>query len=200
MAELEEDKKLTPKQAFFCKEYLVDLNATQAAIRAGYAVKTATSIGCENLSKPNIAKQIAKLKALRAEQTQINAAYMLKLLSDIVETDLTEAIRITREEMQALPKEIRRLVTHVKREVIDPEELSEDLDEAHDPLDFEKYDTGQRLEVFTLSFIDKKSVIEMLNRHVGFYEQDNAQKSKLNLSTSEPEVSEISITIKKTDK
>ena len=46
--------KLTPKQARFCEEYLVDLNATQAAIRAGYSVESAGSIGSENLTKPEI--------------------------------------------------------------------------------------------------------------------------------------------------
>ena len=46
--------KLTPKQQKFCDEYLIDCNATQAAIRAGYSAKTAKEIGCENLSKPNI--------------------------------------------------------------------------------------------------------------------------------------------------
>ena len=44
--------KLTPKQRRFVNEYLIDLNATQAAIRAGYSKKTAQQIGAENLSKP----------------------------------------------------------------------------------------------------------------------------------------------------
>lgn len=44
--------KLTEKQQRFVDEYLIDLNATQAAIRAGYSVKTADAIGCENLTKP----------------------------------------------------------------------------------------------------------------------------------------------------
>ncbi len=45
---------LTPKQARFVEEYLIDLNATQAAIRAGYSAKTARAMGCENLTKPDI--------------------------------------------------------------------------------------------------------------------------------------------------
>ena len=58
---------LTPKQEKFVAEYLVDLNATQAAIRSGYSVKTATAIGTENLRKPQIADAIAvkQGKALR---------------------------------------------------------------------------------------------------------------------------------------
>ena len=46
--------KLTAKQERFCEEYLIDLNATQAAIRAGYSVESAGSIGSENLTKPEI--------------------------------------------------------------------------------------------------------------------------------------------------
>lgn len=52
--------RLTAKQERFCREYLVDLNATQAAIRAGYSQKTAYSIGEENLKKPEIKKFISK--------------------------------------------------------------------------------------------------------------------------------------------
>lgn len=54
------DKKLTAKQQRFCDEYLIDLNATQAAIRAGYSKKTAGVIATENLQKPNIRDYIDK--------------------------------------------------------------------------------------------------------------------------------------------
>ena len=53
--------KLNQKQTLFCDEYLIDLNATQAAIRAGYSEKTARFIGAENLTKPNIAEYIQTL-------------------------------------------------------------------------------------------------------------------------------------------
>lgn len=49
---------LTPKQTRFIREYLIDLNATQAAIRAGYSKRTAKDIACENLAKPNIQEVI----------------------------------------------------------------------------------------------------------------------------------------------
>ena len=51
-------KKLTPKQERFVDEYLLDLNATQAAIRAGYSKRSARAIGAENLTKPNIQQRI----------------------------------------------------------------------------------------------------------------------------------------------
>ena len=70
--------KLTAKQEMFVQEYLVDLNATQAAIRAGYSAKTANVIGPENLSKPCIAELIVKAKAERMKEVKIDAAYVLR--------------------------------------------------------------------------------------------------------------------------
>ena len=70
--------KLTPKQQRFIEEYLIDLNATQAAIRAGYSAKTARAIGCENLAKPNIQEAIAKAKLERSEATKIDAEWVLR--------------------------------------------------------------------------------------------------------------------------
>jgi phage terminase small subunit len=62
---------LTPKQRRFIEEYVIDLNATQAAIRSGYSKKTARDIGCENLAKPNIAESIAELQSERSKRTGI---------------------------------------------------------------------------------------------------------------------------------
>ena len=65
--------KLTAKQAAFVAEYLIDLNATQAAIRAGYSGKTAFIIGFENLSKPNIAEAISEAQEHRAKRLLVTA-------------------------------------------------------------------------------------------------------------------------------
>jgi phage terminase small subunit len=62
---------LTPKQQRFVDEYLIDLNATQAAIRAGYAQKAAYATGAENLKKPQIAAAIAAKQAVRSERTEV---------------------------------------------------------------------------------------------------------------------------------
>ena len=71
------DGKLTAKQELFCKEYLVDLNATQAAIRAGYSAKTAQPISSELLSKPIISARIQGGMDKRAEKTEITAEEVL---------------------------------------------------------------------------------------------------------------------------
>ena len=63
--------KLTAKQEKFCNEYLIDLNATQAAIRAGYSSKTANRIATENLSKPVISQYIQEQRQKTAEKAEI---------------------------------------------------------------------------------------------------------------------------------
>lgn len=70
--------KLNDRQVRFCEEYLIDLNAMQSAIRAGYSEKTAKQMGSENLSKPDIASYIAELKQKRSDETTIDAAWVLR--------------------------------------------------------------------------------------------------------------------------
>ena len=70
--------KLTARQERFIDEYLIDLNATQAAIRAGYSVKSARAIACENLAKPDIQGAIAEAKRDRSEATKIDSDWVLR--------------------------------------------------------------------------------------------------------------------------
>ncbi|MBI4858489.1 MAG: terminase small subunit [Acetobacterium woodii] len=86
--------KLTEKQKRFCDEYLIDLNATQAAIRAGYSNKTANRIGTENLSKPVIQKYIEQRLVDREKRTEITQDRVLKELSKIGFLDATGFVKI----------------------------------------------------------------------------------------------------------
>lgn len=76
-------RKLTKKQQLFVDEYLIDLNATQAAIRAGYSTQTAYSIGEENLKKPEIKNSIEKALAERSRRTGISADRIINELAKI---------------------------------------------------------------------------------------------------------------------
>ena len=76
--------KMTAKQQRFCDEYLIDLNATQAAIRAGYSKKTAYSIGVENLKKPEIEKYIAERMAEKESQLIASQDEVLKYLTSVL--------------------------------------------------------------------------------------------------------------------
>lgn len=76
---------LTAKQQRFVDEYLIDLNATQAAIRAGYSKKTAASIGQENLRKPEIEKALRSATQERSQRTAITQDYVLSGIVEVVE-------------------------------------------------------------------------------------------------------------------
>lgn len=76
-------KALNPKQTRFVAEYLIDSNATQAAIRAGYSKRTAYSIGAENLKKPEIAAAIASATAMVADRLDITAEKVLRDIEDV---------------------------------------------------------------------------------------------------------------------
>ncbi|EPL9570915.1 terminase small subunit [Providencia rettgeri] len=83
---------LTDKQEIFCREYLIDLNATQAAIRAGYSEKTANRTASENLSKPDIQLRISELLKKRSDRLQIDADYVLNRLVEIDQMDVLDIL------------------------------------------------------------------------------------------------------------
>ena len=85
--------QMTPKQKLFCEEYLVDLNATQAAIRAGYSKKTAAVVGYENLTKPHIAEAIEKSMEERQKRIHITQDRVLQELSRIAFFDIRKLYR-----------------------------------------------------------------------------------------------------------
>lgn len=98
---------MTPKQQAFVLEYLKDLNATQAAIRAGYSEDTARSIGSENLTKPDIAEAITKAQAERAEKCEIDALWVLR------EAKATYLAAREKEEHSAAVSALKLVGTHV---------------------------------------------------------------------------------------
>lgn len=84
--------KLTAKQARFVEEYLIDLNAAAAAIRAGYSAKMAKSIGHQNLQRPAIAEAIATAQAARAKRTEVDADWVLRRLAEEATADLADIL------------------------------------------------------------------------------------------------------------
>ena len=87
MAELK-----APKREMFCREYIKDLNGTQAAIRAGYSEKTANRIASQLLSKLDIQSRIAEMQSVRVEEVRIDANYVLKRLIEIDEMDVADIL------------------------------------------------------------------------------------------------------------
>lgn len=78
-----EDKQLTDKQELFCQEYLIDLNATKAAIRAGYSEASAYSIGSENLRKPELRARVAQLMDERNKRTLVHQDFVIDNLVEV---------------------------------------------------------------------------------------------------------------------
>ncbi len=74
---------LKAKQEKFCEEYMIDLNATQAAIRAGYSKKCAGTQGAENMQKPAILDRIATLREEQASRTLVDADFVIKGLLQV---------------------------------------------------------------------------------------------------------------------
>lgn len=83
---------LTDQQELFCKEYIIDLNATQAAKRAGYSEKTAQEQGSRLLSNVMVQERITELKSDREKRLQIDADWVLK-----------QAVKVHERCMQAEP-------------------------------------------------------------------------------------------------
>lgn len=150
--------KLTNKQEMFCQEYIKDLNATQAAIRAGYSKKTAEVIGSENLIKPKVKERIQELKDKRVQRTKIDADYMTKTLQSWLEVDVTQLLSLTVEQIKSLPLEVRKMVQAAKPTSI-------------------KTEDGQVL--YDIKFVSKEKAAEMLSKHIGYFEKDNEQKITL---------------------
>jgi len=151
---------LKDKQLLFCIEYMVDLNATQAAIRAGYSKATAHSIGNENLIKPAIQNKISELKQKRSEKVEVSAESMLRLLKNFAYSDITDTLFCSPEELKQLPLEVRRLISSYK-------------------LTTRTTRQGKKVEVekmVELKFVDKLKACDMINRHIGLYEKDNNQQ------------------------
>ena len=89
-------KSLTPKQSRFVDEYLIDLNATQAAIRAGYSAKTADRIGAQLLGKAWVAAAVSGRMAERQERTEITQDMVLRRYWDIATADQNELAQYRR--------------------------------------------------------------------------------------------------------
>ena len=84
--------ELNQRQELFCREYINDLNGTQAAIRAGYSPKTADRMAYELLKKPEIQAFVLQSKAERVEEVKIDANYVLKRLIEIDEMDVADIL------------------------------------------------------------------------------------------------------------
>ena len=153
---------LNDKQAKFVEEYLVDLNATQAAIRAGYSPKTAGAQGFDLLKKPEIAAAIEKKRSQHAASTGLT-----------VERLLTEAMRLAFFDVRKL--------TDADGNPIPINQLDDDTAAAIQGLELaterSRDEDGQATVVRKYKVADKNSAIERLFKHMGLFDKDNKQRN-----------------------
>jgi phage terminase small subunit len=114
------ERPLTPKQARFIQEYLIDLNASQAARRAGYSAKSASDIGQQLLGKPHISRAIAERKRALAEQSAMSAAEVLSELAVLASSNVRHYTVDDRGKLRladGVPDSAWRAVSSVKHKV-----------------------------------------------------------------------------------
>ncbi len=156
--------KLSQKQDMFCREYIIDLNATQAAIRAGYSKKTANRIGPENLSKLVIQEKLSELIGKRLTRVEITADTVLRECMRIALADVGQAFKEdgSLKDIHDIPEDIRRAISGF--EVI----------EEFDTVDNKQVHCGWLKKV---KFWSKDKNVEVLFKHLGMFEMDNVQKT-----------------------
>lgn len=154
---------LNAKQSRFVDEYLVDLNATQAAIRAGYSEKTAGQIGEENLKKPEIAAAVAERMKRREKRTEITQDRVLREYARIAFLDPR---KLFDDDGQPL---------HISQ-------LDDDTAAAIAGLDVVKQGNQEvgLAEVLKIKLVDKKGALDSVARHLGMF------NDKLDLNMTGP--------------
>lgn len=139
--------KLTPKQKRFVAEYMVDLNATQAAIRAGYSEKRASEIGYQLLQKTTVQAEIRKAMADREERTGVTQDWVVQELYKIAHADRGG---------------IAKVVGGVRVVLTDTDELDDEQRAALVGVEATKFG----IKVTTC---DKLKALELLGRHLGMF-------------------------------
>lgn len=123
-------QELTDRQARFCEEYLIDLNATQAAIRAGYSEKTAREQAAQNLSKLNIQEKIAELKAERAKRTEMTQDSVIQELAAVARAEI-KGVRAV-DKLKALELLGKHLGMFIERYEVNAAEIEKRIAEARE--------------------------------------------------------------------
>lgn len=131
MAKPNNAEGLTRKQKKFCHEYLVDLNAANAAIRAGYSKKTARVIGCENLTKPHIAEYIAKLLNKEENENIATLDETLEFFTDVMrdeDVDIRVRLKAAEDHMKYHGTKVDKEKIAIERQRLAMEEERLDLE------------------------------------------------------------------------
>ncbi len=152
---------LNDKQIRFCQEYVIDCNATQAAIRAGFSSSTARQQGSKLLTKVDIQEEVKKEFAKIRQRNQITIDELVQYMTEAVRLDMGNLYENSGKlkSLDDIPPKTRSLITEI---------LTEESPDKEKP-------TLKKVKV-----IDKLGAIEKLMKHLGGYEKDNTQKGNEN--------------------
>ena len=147
---------LTPKQQRFVDEYVVDLNATQAAIRAGYSKKTADQQASRLLTNVKVKAELAKRIAVRGDKLQVDAEYVLRRMVEIDQMDVLDIMndRMELKPVSEWPKVWRQYLSGF------------DLAEMFEGRGDEREMVGVLKKI---KWPDKTKNLELLGRHLGMF-------------------------------
>lgn len=160
-------KGLNLRQKRFCKEYVIDFNGRQAAIRAGYSSKSASVIATELLTKPNIKGYIKDIHNQTADSLQITHEMLTKEWSKMAFSSIAHLHNtwIELKEFDELKQSnpdimdcIQEISTKIEKRVVNKELIG--------------------IEYVRLKLYDKQKALENLGKHIGYYGADNEQKKE----------------------
>lgn len=184
-----QNESLTDKQKAFCEEYIVDLNATQAAIRSGYSEESARQIATENLSKPNIQFEIERLKKARSKRTQITADRVLEELASVGYSKITDYLEVVEKDVVVGYKkdasgqhDYEQPIFKTKKvvEIKETKEMNPDAIKAISEIKHGKHG-------ISLKLYDKLNALENIGRHLGIW-KDRIEHDVNNISSVEIEL------------
>lgn len=150
--------RLNPKQRRFVDEYLIDLNATQAAIRAGYSERSARQHADAMLSRPHIAAAVAEAQATRSKRIEVDIDYVVKRM---VEIDRMDVLDIMTDQMNLKPVSEWPLVWRQYLSGFDLAEMFEGSGQDRDMVGILK----------KIKWPDKTKNLELLGRHLGMFKE-----------------------------
>jgi len=157
------DYDLTPKQKIFCEEYVIDWNATRAAIKAGYSEKTASEMGYENLKKPHLAQYIEDIQKDLGKLAGVSALMNVLELKKIAFTNITDFKDgwMTEKDFEALEDDTKAALSEIQYQ------------------EKSGRDGVERIVKFKLH--DKQKAIEQLNKMLGFNAPEKHENTNKNI-------------------
>lgn len=153
------NRKLTARQGLFCREYVIDCNAAQAAIRAGYSRRAAKEQGCRLLANARVTKEIARLQRSAAEMAGVRAVDVLLELKKIAFSDVSEYVEydasgnISLKPSAELPPDLTAAIAEVKQ----------------------RYDAQGNVRAMDFKLHDKLTALDKLGRHLKLYGDDSSR-------------------------